>query len=27
VAPASLPQLQVVFQGLLDKKRLLDFIR
>jgi type I restriction enzyme R subunit len=27
VAPASLPQLQVVIQGLLDKKRLLDFIR
>jgi type I restriction enzyme R subunit len=26
-APASLPQLQVVIQGLLDKKRLLDFIR
>jgi type I restriction enzyme R subunit len=27
LAPASLPQLQVVLQGLLDKRRLLDFIR
>jgi type I restriction enzyme R subunit len=27
LAPASLPQLQVVLQGLLDKHRLLDFIR
>jgi type I restriction enzyme, R subunit len=27
LAPASLPQLQVVIQGLLDKKRLLEFIR
>jgi len=25
LAPASLPQLQVVLQGLLDKRRLLDF--
>lgn len=27
VAPTSLPQLQVVIQGLLDKRRLLDYIR
>jgi type I restriction enzyme R subunit len=27
LAPPSLPQLQVVIQGLLDKRRLLDFIR
>jgi type I restriction enzyme R subunit len=27
LAPASLPQLQLVLQGLLDKRRLLDFIR
>lgn len=27
LAPASMPQLQVVLQGLLDKRRLLDFIR
>ena len=27
LAPASLPQLQVVLHGLLDKRRLLDFIR
>jgi type I restriction enzyme R subunit len=27
LAPVSLPQLQVVIQGLLDKQRLLDFIR
>ena len=27
LAPASLPQLQVVIQGLLEKRRLLDFIR
>ena len=27
LAPATLPQLQVVLQGLLDKRRLLDFIR
>jgi type I restriction enzyme R subunit len=27
LAPAALPQLQVVLQGLLDKRRLLDFIR
>ena len=27
LAPSSLPQLQVVIQGLLDKHRLLDFIR
>ena len=27
LAPASMPQLQVVMQGLLDKRRLLDFIR
>ena len=27
LAPSSLPQLQVVIEGLLDKRRLLDFIR
>jgi type I restriction enzyme R subunit len=27
LAPASMPQLQVVIQGLLEKRRLLDFIR
>ena len=27
LAPASLPQLQVVLQGLLDKRRLLDYLR
>ncbi|MGA9644112.1 MAG: type I restriction endonuclease subunit R, partial [Terriglobales bacterium] len=27
LAPASLPQLQVVIEGLLDKRRLLDFLR
>jgi type I restriction enzyme, R subunit len=27
LAPASLPQLQVVIQGLLEKRRLLDFLR
>jgi type I restriction enzyme, R subunit len=27
LAPASMPQLQVLVQGLLDKRRLLDFIR
>lgn len=27
LAPASLPQLQVVLQGLLEKRRLLDFLR
>ena len=27
LAPASMPQLQVVLQGLLEKRRLLDFIR
>ena len=27
LAPASLPQLQVLIQGLLDKRRLLDFLR
>jgi type I restriction enzyme R subunit len=27
LAPASMPQLQVVAQGLLDKKRLLDYLR
>jgi type I restriction enzyme, R subunit len=27
LAPRSLPQLQVVIEGLLDKRRLLDFIR
>ena len=27
LAPPSLPQLQVVIEGMLDKRRLLDFIR